>query len=44
MLENQKKLHEIYDAVKDFDEQEKYYLMRELMEPSMADMFVTRKI
>lgn len=43
VLENQKKLHEIYDAVKDFDEQEKYYLMRELMEPSMADMFVTPK-
>ena len=43
VLENQKKLHEIYEAVKDFDAQEKYYLMRELMEPSMADMFVTPK-
>lgn len=43
VLENQKKFKEVYEVTKDFDEQEKYYLMRELMEPVMSDMFVTPK-
>ena len=43
VLENQKKFHEAYEATKNFDDQEKYMLMRELMEPLMSDMFVTPK-
>ena len=43
VLENQKKLGGLYEASKDFDAEEKYYLVREMMEPSMSDMFVTPK-
>lgn len=43
VLQNQKKLGTIYEAIKDFDEEEKYYLVREMMEPMMTDMFVTPK-
>lgn len=43
VLENQRKFHEAYEATKNFDDQEKYMLMRELMEPMMSDMFVTPK-
>lgn len=43
VLENERGFHEAYEATKSFDHQEKYMLMRELMEPMMADMFVTPK-
>lgn len=43
VLENQKKLGSLYEAAGDFDAEEKYYLVREMMEPAMADMFVTPK-
>lgn len=33
----------VYDSVKSFDNQEKYLLMRELMAPEVANMFVTPK-
>lgn len=34
---------QVYDSVKSFDDQEKYMLLRELMSPEMANMFVTPK-
>lgn len=43
VLENERGFHEAYEATKNFDDQEKYMLMRELMEPMMSDMFVTPK-
>lgn len=43
VLENQKKLGTLYTAAGDFDAEEKYYLVREMLEPAMADMFVTPK-
>ena len=43
VLEENSPYKEAYEATKGFDEQEKYQLMRELMEPQMANMFVTPK-
>lgn len=43
VLENERSFHEAYEATRNFDDQEKYMLMRELMEPMMSDMFVTPK-
>lgn len=37
------RLQNAHDAIASFDAQEKYLLMRELMEPMMSDMFVTPK-
>ena len=36
-------IHKIYNAVSPFDYQQRYQLMRELMEPEMMNMFVTPK-
>lgn len=43
VLEQNGLYREVYDSVKSFDHQEKYLLMRELMDPEMANMFVTPK-
>ena len=43
VLEENSLYKEALEATKDFDNQEKYLLMRELMEPLMTNMFVTPK-
>jgi len=43
VLEDNSVYKEAFEATKDFDNQEKYLLMRELMEPLMTNMFVTPK-
>ena len=42
-LEQRGVYQDVYDAVRSFDHQEKYLLMRELMAPEVANMFVTPK-
>lgn len=43
VLEEHGLYKEVYESTKSFDNQEKYLLMRELMAPEMANMFVTPK-
>lgn len=43
VLEQTKPFKAVYESTKSFDDQEKYLLMRELMAPEVANMFVTPK-
>lgn len=43
VLEQHGLYKEVYESTKGFDDQEKYMLMRELMAPEIANMFVTPK-
>lgn len=43
VLEQTEPFKAIYESTKSFDDQEKYLLMRELMAPEVANMFVTPK-
>ncbi len=43
VLEQQEVYKQVFESVRSFDDQEKYLLLRELMAPEMAGMFVTPK-